>query len=516
MTGRAEPAAVLRVVLGDQLSSNLAGLADLDRQADTVLLAEVREEAAYVPHHPKKLAFLFSAMRHFAAELEREGVRVRYVTLDDPANTHSIPGEITRAVAELGVQSVVLTECGEYRLDRLLREWQAAAPVRSEMRDDTRFLASKEDFAIWAEGRKTLRMEYFYREMRRRYGILLEADGNPVGGKWNYDSENRKPLESGLFGPPPPPATSPDEITQTVLDLVAEMFPDSYGTLEGFDFAVTAAEAEACAEAFFNERLSAFGDYQDAMARGEAVLYHSLLSLYLNAGLLDPLDLCRRAEAAYREGKVPLNSAEGFIRQILGWREYVRGLYWLKMPDYAETNALAAMRPLPEFFWTGKTDMTCLSDCIGQTLNSAYAHHIQRLMVIGNFALLAGLAPKQVCAWYLAVYADAYEWVELPNTHGMALFADGGVMASKPYAASGKYIDRMSDYCGGCRYDPKKSGGEEDACPFNALYWHFLSRNEKTLSGNPRMGMIYKTLARMKPEKRNALFGRAERFLETL
>jgi deoxyribodipyrimidine photolyase-related protein len=516
MPGPAIPAAALRVVLGDQLSPGLAGLEGLDRARDTVLMAEVREEASYVPHHPKKLAFLFSAMRHFAEALRAEGVRVRYVSLNDPDNTHSIPGELDRAVVDLAPDAVILTECGEYRLDRALQDWRARASVPVEMRTDTRFLASKAEFARWAEGRKALRMEYFYREMRRRYGILLDPDGQPVGGKWNYDADNRKPPEPGLFQPPAPPEAPPDDTTRHVLDIVAREFPDAYGSLDGFTFAVTAEGAEVCARAFFRERLSGFGDYQDAMLRGEAVLYHSLLSLYLNAGLLDPLDLCRRAEEAYRSGAAPLNAAEGFIRQILGWREYVRGLYWLKMPDYAETNALQAHKDLPAFFWTGETEMACLAESICQTLQNAYAHHIQRLMVIGNFALLAGLEPKQVCEWYLAVYADAYEWVELPNTHGMALFADGGIMASKPYAASGKYIDRMSDYCAGCRYDPKKNGDEAESCPFNALYWQFLARNEKTLSGNPRMGMIYKTLARMKPDKRAALFDRAERFLETL
>lgn len=506
---------VLRLILGDQLTWTISALDGLDPSRDTVLMAEVPEEARYVPHHPKKIAFLFSAMRHFSESLGEENVRVQYHRFGEEHGPDSIADALSRAVGVHSPERVVMTECGEYRLDLALRTWAEKADVPVEIREDTRFLSTKADFADWAAGRKQLRMEYFYREMRRRYDILMDPDGQPAGGKWNYDTDNRKPLDGGLFGPPAPPHSPPDTITEDVLDLVETRFSGHYGTLRPFDFAVTAADAERCAEAFFADRLARFGDFQDAMAVGESLLYHSLLSLYMNAGLLDPLDLCRRAESAYRDGAVPLNAAEGFIRQILGWREYVRGLYWLKMPDYAETNFLAAERPLPDFFWTAETDMACLRHSIGQTLNEAYAHHIQRLMVIGNFALLAGLAPKVVCEWYLAVYADAYEWVELPNTHGMALFADGGIMASKPYAASGKYIDRMSDYCGDCRYDVKKPTGA-DACPYNYLYWDFLERNGEVLSGNPRIGMIYKTLSRMTDEKRAAIRRSAETFLEGL
>ncbi len=503
----------LRQVLGDQLTPGLSALAGLDPSADTVLMAEVAEEAIYVPHHPKKIAFLFSAMRHFAKDLERRGVRVRYSRLDDPKNSGSILGEIDWAIEDLAPSSVVATECGEWRLQSALEGWRGPVPL--EILDDDRFIASRAAFAAWAEGRKQLRMEYFYREMRRKTGLLMRDDGTPEGGQWNFDKENRQPPDMGLFRPTPPLAIEPDSITSEVIGLVRDRFPDHCGSLDGFAFGVTAEEAERCADAFFEDRLPLFGDYQDAMLTGEPILYHALLSQYLNAGLLDPLDLCRRAEAAWRDGHAPLNAAEGFIRQILGWREYVRGVYWLKMPDYAETNFLNAHRPLPEFFWTGETDMNCLRQCIGQTLRDAYAHHIQRLMVIGNFALLAGLSPKAVCAWYLCVYADAYEWVELPNTHGMALFADGGVLGSKPYAASGKYIDRMSDYCRGCRYDPKKSVGP-DACPYNYLYWDFLDRNAETLSGNPRMAMIYRSMSRMAPEKRQAMAQDSAKFLEAL
>lgn len=505
----------LRLVLADQLARDVTALKDLDPDADTVLLAEVAAETDYVPHHPKKIGFLFSAMRHFADALRGDGIAVRYIPLDDTNNSGSIAGELTRAVNALKPARVVMTECGEYRLHRELADWSEASEIDVEIREDTRFLASKQDFARWAEGRKQLRMEFFYREMRRRHDILMEPNGDPVGGKWNFDSENRKSLSADEDPPPKPMRFKPDDVTQGVLDLVARRFKSHAGALKDFHFAVTEADAKRTASDFIKRRLPRFGDYQDAMASEEPFLYHALIGLYLNAGLLDPLDLCRRAESAYRDGAAPLNAAEGFIRQILGWREFVRGIYWLKMPGYGDTNFLNAQRDLPAFYWTGETDMNCLSRAIGQTLDEAYAHHIQRLMVTGNFALIAGIQPKQVCEWYLAVYADAYEWVELPNTHGMALFADGGVLGSKPYAASGKYIDRMSDYCADCAYTPKKPTGPE-ACPFNYLYWDFIDRNAEKLDGNPRMGMIYRTWARMKDDRKAEIRRDARKFLEDL
>lgn len=505
----------LRLVLADQLTRGLASLRDLNPGSDTVLMAEVRDETDYVPHHPKKIAFLFSAMRHFADRLRKDGISVRYVTLNDPENTHAIATELGRAVADLTPDCVAMTACGEWRLDQALRAWADKASVPVKIFEDDRFIASREDFARWAEGRKQLRMEYFCREMRRRHGILLEPDGGPVGGKWNYDSENRKPPSEGLFGPPKMPHFEPDDLTNEVLELVEASFAHHAGRLRPFGLAVTSDQAQAAFQSFLTERLALFGDFQDAMLAEEATMYHALIGFYLNAGLLDPLEVCRQAEQAYWDKLAPLNAVEGFIRQVLGWREFVRGLYWYKMPEYAETNFLSAERPLPDFFWSGETDMRCLSVSIRQTLDNAYAHHIQRLMVIGNFALIAGLAPKQVCAWYLSVYADAYEWVELPNTHGMALFADGGVLGSKPYAASGKYIDRMSDYCKGCRFSPKKTT-EADACPFNALYWDFLMRNAEKLSGNPRMALIYKSLNRMTEERQAAFRRRAADLLEAM
>jgi deoxyribodipyrimidine photolyase-related protein len=356
-------------------------------------------------------------------------------------------------------------------------------------------------------------MEHFYREMRRRHGLLME-DGAPAGGVWNFDAENRKRLPAGTRVPDRPRFV-PDDITGQVTRLVAERFPDGFGDLDSFGWPVTREQALEALAGFIDQCLPHFGDYQDAMKDGQPFLFHSLLAPALNIGLLSPLEVCRAAEKAWRSGAAPLNAVEGFIRQILGWREYVRGLYWTFMPGYAEANALEAHRSLPEFYWTGETPMRCLRQAVADTRRHAYSHHIQRLMVTGNFALLAGIAPRAVERWYLAVYADAVEWVEMPNTMGMALHADGGRMASKPYAASGAYIDRMSDFCGACEYDVRRKSGP-GACPFNYLYWAFLIRNEQRLSGNPRMAMPYRTLATWSEGRRQACLDEAEQFLAGL
>lgn len=507
-------AGALRFVLGDQLSHGLSSLADIDPDADTVLMVEVRDEATYVPHHPKKIALIFSAMRHFAAELQARGIKVDYVRLDDPGNTQSFRGELLRAIERHRPDQIVVTEPGEYRVAAEIALWPSVTGRPIEIRDDDRFICSRADFARWAEGRRGLRMEFFYREMRRRTGLLMTVDGEPEGGRWNLDAENRAALPSDVE--PPAAFHEPtDALTGAVIELVRRQFDQHFGDLDGFGFAVTAEGAGRALDHFITHALARFGDYQDAMRIGAPTLFHAVLSPYLNLGLLDPLEVCRRVEAAYRKGQAPLNAAEGFIRQILGWREYVRGIYWLKMPDYADLNALGADRPLPAFYWSGETDLRCLAEAIGETRRNAYAHHIQRLMITGNFALLIGAAPAEVNEWYLSVYADACEWVELPNTHGMAIFADGGILGSKPYAASGKYIDRMSNYCGACAFDVKKSSGA-GACPFNFLYWDFLMRHQAKLAGNPRLAMPYRTLARMDPERVRRMRADAAQFLETL
>jgi deoxyribodipyrimidine photolyase-related protein len=500
-------------ILGDQLSRNLSSLEGLSPGEAIILMTEVWDEATYVKHHKQKIVLIFSAMRHFAEELRADGWRVDYIRLDDPANTGSFTGEVARAVERHGAGAVRVTESGEWRVQQAIEEWADRLPCPVAILPDTRFIASHADFRRFAEGRQHLTMEYFYREMRRKTGLLMDGE-RPTGGIWNLDAENRQPPKQGLCAPPAP-KFPPDAITRDVIALVGARFADHFGDLEPFGWPVTRGQALAAAEAFFARRLALFGPYQDAMVAGEDDLYHSMLSTSINCGLLDPLELCREAEARYRAGEAPLNSVEGFIRQIIGWREYVRGFYWHQMPGLAEANELAATRPLPEFFWTGKTDMACIADCVRTTREDAHAHHIQRLMVLGNFCLIAGIDPKEVADWYLVVYADAYEWVELPNVAGMILYADGGRLATKPYAASGNYINKMSNYCGGCRYKVNQKTGP-DACPFNPLYWHFMVRNRQRLESNHRIGRIYATWDRMGEAKQAEYLASAEAVLASL
>ncbi|MFZ5745078.1 MAG: cryptochrome/photolyase family protein [Pseudomonadota bacterium] len=504
---------VLVPVLGDQLSHGLASLQGCDPADTVVLMMEVADEATHVRHHKAKIALIFSAMRHFAAELQAKGWRVDYVRLDDPDNAGSFTGEIIRASKRHSPRLIRVVEPGDWRVEQAMLDWQTFTPCPVEILPDSRFLCSRDEFAGWAAGRKELRMEFFYREMRRRTGLLMEGK-DPVGGKWNYDAENRSGPPPGLTGPTLP-RFAPDAMTQQVIDLVGNRFAGHFGALDKFSWPVTAQEAETAAAAFLKERLPTFGQWQDAMVRGQDFLFHAVLSPAINLGLLDALDLCRRAEAEYRAGRAPLAAVEGFIRQLIGWREYIRGVYWLEMPGLAADNFLEATRPLPDFYWTGETDMACLADCVRTTRDNAYAHHIQRLMVLGNFALLAGIRPQDVADWFLVVYADAFDWVELPNVAGMALFADGGRLASKPYAASGAYIDRMSNYCGTCRYNVKLKTGPA-ACPFNALYWHFLDRNVDKLGRNIRLANPYATWRRMSEEKRTEYLASAEAFLQQL
>ncbi|MEL7343721.1 MAG: cryptochrome/photolyase family protein [Pseudomonadota bacterium] len=499
----------LVLVLGDQLSRDVAALAQADRSVDTVVMAEVADEASYVPHHPKKIAFVFSAMRHFAASLIEDGWTVAYTRLDDPQNAGSITGELLRRAEETGAAEILATEPGEWRLIEALGD----LPMPVTMLEDTRFVATHADFDGWAEGRKELRMEFFYREMRRKTGLLMDGD-KPEGGKWNFDHDNRKPPKDGLDAPGPM-RFSADAVTQEVLALVRGRFGGNFGTLDDFWFATTQADAKRARAHWIKTALPTFGDYQDAMVTGERFLFHSILSMYINAGLLDPLETCQLVEEAYRKGHAPLNAAEGFIRQIIGWRDYMRGIYFREGPEYTARNALAHDRKLPDFYWSADTDMACMREAIEQTRDEAYAHHIQRLMVTGNFALLAGIDPHQVHEWYLAVYADAYEWVEAPNVIGMSQYADDGIIASKPYVSSGNYIDKMSDYCRGCVYDVKTKTGE-GACPFNLLYWHFVDRHEDRFAKNPRMGNVVRTWGRMSDDKRSTIIKDADTILSRL
>lgn len=504
---------VLRFVFWDQISNSMSSLKDIGL-SDIVLMCELREEATRIKHHPKKIALWFSAMRHFAQDLTKQGINVRYVKFTDPHNTHILTEEIRRAVSDLSIDKIIVTEPGEYRLKSIIESWKDSFGINIEIRTDDRFLCSIREFGSWAGNKKQLRMEYFYREMRKRYNILMELDGEPTGKQWNYDKDNRKSPTSDIV-PIKRISHEKSAILKDVLEIVRINFSDHFGDLEPFHYAITRNQAIMELDHFIEKLLPCFGDFQDAMVKGDAYLYHSLLSSYLNVGLLSPLEICKKAELAYREGKVPLNSAEGFIRQILGWREFIRGIYWLKMPEYAELNYFEANNSLPDFYWGAQTYMDCITEAVSHTKIHAYSHHIQRLMVTGNFALLAGLDVKEVQDWYLAVYSDAYEWVEMPNTLGMSLFGDGGIVGSKPYAASGQYINKMSNFCKQCFYNVKETTGPK-ACPFNSLYWDFLRRHREKLENNPRLIFLYKTWDKFDKEKREAIMLKASHILEMM
>ncbi|HCL38962.1 MULTISPECIES: cryptochrome/photolyase family protein [Marinobacter] len=498
----------LILILGDQLSHHLSALEGADKDNDLVVMAEVHSEASYTNHHKKKLVFVFSAMRHFADALEEDGWRVHYQRYHPDNPAQSIEQVIAELAREYQPERVITTECGEWRLHEQISRWHKTLGIPVEIRPDTRFVCNIDEFARWAEGRKQLRMEFFYREMRKKTGLLMTSEGQPEGGQWNFDTDNRKKWA----GKPPAPAPfreEPDAITTEVIELVNEYFSEHFGTTGNFHYAVTAEQAQEALAHFVDFALPCFGDYQDAISDNEDWLFHSILSPYLNTGLLDPMEVCEEAVRAWHAGRAPLNAVEGFVRQIIGWREFVRGIYWLLMPGYARENRLGNSRELPWFYWTGDTKMRCMHKAINATARNAYAHHIQRLMITGNFALLAGVKPEAICDWYLAVYIDAFDWVELPNTLGMVMHADGGYLGSKPYAASGKYIQRMSDHCQNCHYRVQDATGDR-ACPFNSLYWHFIDRHREDFANNPRMTMMYRNWDKQKPERREALRARAD------
>jgi deoxyribodipyrimidine photolyase-related protein len=500
----------LALVLGDQLDRQSSVFDGFDTQHDTVWMAEATDESTHVWSAKPRIAVFLAAMRHLAATLREDGLRVDYTRLEEVDEHRSLADELRRAIARLKPQRLVLCAPGDWRVYQSLRAVARDAGLPLEVRDDRHFFCTVRDFAAHAKGRRSLRMEFFYRDMRQRHGVLMHA-GQPLGGQWNFDADNRESF--GTAGPgalPRPPRFEPDALTRDVLALVDTRFAGHPGSLDAFAWPVTREQALQALAAFIDERLPDFGRYQDAMWPGEPWLFHSLLSAALNLKLLNPREVVQAAEAAYHAGRAPLASVEGFVRQILGWREYVRGIYWTQMPGYLERNALDAHEPLPDWYWTGATDMACLRDTLTQTLAHGYAHHIQRLMVTGLYALMLGVEPKQVHAWYLAVYVDAVEWVELPNTLGMSQYADGGLMGSKPYIATGRYIERMGGgHCAGCRYDPAQRDGDE-ACPFTTLYWDFLMRHETLLLTNPRVAPQAKNLARLDDAQKQAVKARAE------
>ena len=496
----------LVLVLGDQLALDASAFDDFDPATDAVWMAEVAEESTHVRSSKTRSVLFLSAMRHFAQTLRNNGRRVHYLRLDDAENPGTLADALAQTIAALRPSRLVLTAPGDWRVLTALRDCAERHGLALELRDDRHFFCTVRDFAAHARGRKQLRMEYFYREQRRRHGVLMDGD-KPVGGQWNFDADNREAFpKSGPVDVPPAFRVPPDAITREVMALVAKHFPDHPGTHADFAWPVTRDDALKALQSFIQDRLPQFGRWQDALWPNEPALWHAQISAALNLKLLNPREVVAAAEAAFQRGHAPLASVEGFIRQILGWREYVRGIYWTQMPDYLARNALQAEAALPDFYWTGETPMTCLADAIGQTLRYGYAHHIQRLMVTGLYALLLGVAPQAVHEWYLAVYVDAIEWVELPNTLGMSQAADGGLMASKPYIASGKYIERMSagSLCARCRFRPAERVGPR-ACPFTTLYWDFLIRHEALLAANPRTVMQVRNLARVGAEERLAI-----------
>lgn len=499
----------MRLILGDQLDLNHSWFSFVDPDVLYVMM-EVRPETEYVHHHAQKLLAVFGAMRNFAAELEGGGHRLRYLKIGDFGNRQSFEENLSSLAAEYGAQLIEYQRPDEYRLEKLFLKLEGALPLRRV--ESEHFLLSREEAAAWFGARKNPVMEYFYRDIRKKTGWLMEEDA-PRGGKWNYDEENRRAWR----GDPPVPArnrrmTDLRPLWEEIQAAGISSFGDPRA--EAFCWPLSREEALDDLARFRREGLPSFGRYQDAMATGEPFLFHSLLSFALNVKLISPREVIEAVLAAADENPaIPLASLEGFIRQIAGWREYMRGIYWERMPGFSEENFFGHERVLPSWYWTGEVKMRCLRQSIGQSLKEAYAHHIQRLMITGNFALLAGIDPQQVDDWYLGVYIDAFQWVELPNTRGMSQFADGGKTATKPYAGSANYISRMSDYCKECRYDQKQRHGD-GACPFNSLYWDYYLRHRARLEENPRIGFVYRTLDRFSEEERKSIRRRAEKYLK--
>ena len=504
----------LALIFGDQLNPDNPALNGFDPDCDCVLMIEAASEATRVWSHKARIVLFLSAMRHFRDALAARGFVLDYCDLNE-AGARSLFEVLVERITKLRPERVIACEPGEFRALTGLQDACAGAGVALELRADTHFLIAREDFARWAGSKKVLLMETFYRFMRKRSGILMR-DGEPEGGQWNFDRENRGGFaKAGPGTIPDARQFRPDAIVRRAIADVEARFPDHPGSLADFNWPVTREQALAALHAFVNTRLAHFGEFQDAMWTNTPFGWHALLSSSLNLKLINPREVIDAALATYRDHRLPLAGVEGFVRQILGWREFIRGVYWLDMPGLADANHYGHARPLPVWYWTGQTAMNCMRESIGQTLAHGYAHHIQRLMVTGNFALLAGIDPKKVHEWYLAVYVDAVEWVELPNTVGMALFANGGRFTSKPYVASGAYIKRMSNYCAGCRYKPEVRHGAQ-ACPMTTLYWNFLERNGSELKGNMRTALMVRNLARLPDEERTAIRAHAGRILDAL
>lgn len=505
----------LRLILGDQLNHAHSWFKELKPQVVYVLM-EMKQETNYVLHHQQKIACFFEAMRRFAKMLEQSGHRVHYIRISDPMNTHTLDGNLNYLIKQHQATSWAYQLPDEYRLDKQLELLATTLSLPCSIADTEHFLSARNELQMQFENKKQVLMESFYRNMRKRYNILMEAGEKPIGGKWNFDAENRKPYKGKEALPV---SNSPINKLSEVKDDMLNAELNFFGEMENDTayWPLDRAQALQVLNDFIQNGLALFGTYQDAMKTGKDFLFHSRLSFALNVKLLHPMEVIKAAEQAWERSPsvYSLATVEGFIRQILGWREFVRGIYWWKMPHYSMLNFFENKRKLPSWYWTGNTKMHCLKESIQGSLKNAYAHHIQRLMITGNFALLAGIHPDEVDAWYLGIYIDAIEWVEMPNTRGMSQFADGGFLGTKPYVSTANYIDKMSDYCGHCAYDKKLKTGK-NACPFNSLYWHFYERNRSLLEKNPRIGMMYQLLNKMDEAEKNKLLQHAENLLSNL
>ena len=501
----------LRLILGDQLNIHHSWFKEVNDNVIYVLM-EIRSETDYVCHHIQKVAAFFSAMQHFSQELKENNHAVIYIKLNDEDNLQSFSENCDQLIAKYGFTHFEYLIPDEYRVDQLLLNYTKTLAISSGFYDTEHFFTSRNDLGKFFEGKKTYLMESFYRHMRRKHNVLMQGL-EPLQGKWNFDTDNRKKL------PAAHKATSPFVFKNNVTELVSELAKARVRTIgtidpENFIWPVSRLQSLALLDFFVKECLPLFGTYQDAMSPQDWSLYHSRLSFSMNCKLISPLEVIDKAINEWKKHpeRIAYNQLEGFVRQIIGWREYMRGMYWLKMPDFASLNYFENKNPLPEWYWNGKTRMNCLRDAIHQSLHYAYAHHIQRLMITGNFALLAGVHPNEVDQWYLGIYIDALEWVEITNTRGMSQFADGGLIATKPYVSSAAYIDKMSHYCAGCYYSKAKKTGDK-ACPFNSLYWNFYDRHKEKLSKNPRVGMMYTVWQKMKPDEKSAILEQANYYL---
>lgn len=504
------------LILGDQLNRDNAALAAGDRSTDRVIMIESEARATRIANHWQKLGLIFSAMRHHADWLRSEGWTVDYHYLPETPDFESAMRKQIKATA---LKTLIVADPNSWFEQQDIRKSAEKLGFKLDEIPTNQFLLSRDDFCSWAKGKKRVLMEAHYRRMRQELGILVDSDGEPEGGRWNFDAENRKGIadwrEASPISPPEPAEVTPDAIAKAVFADLADCVPNAPGANLPFWLPATRDAALEWLDQFVREKLVRYGDFQDVMVTSERTLFHSLLSPFLNIGLLSPRECVDAAVTAYRAGQAPLAATEGFVRQIIGWREFVNGVYWLKMPDYESSNALDATHPLPEFFYTGETDLNCLRQTLTQTIESGYNHHIQRLMILGNFLLLAGIRPKEALRWFNEMFVDAHDWVMAANVLGMVLHADGGFMATKPYAASSTYISKMSDYCADCRFKPAKKTGP-DACPFNVLYWAFYDRNQDRFDRNPRTAMAVRSWRKRPEDIRKQIVQEAEDFIKNL